>query len=122
MPKPVWSVVRTVQASQDEVRAMHARTQPLSPDTLRHLHRLAALPVPDDAALERLAHELEPLVALIRSVRGAADRVPRARDEPLFVTTPAPDAAAPEPGTAPLARDALLARTPRHRGGFLLAP
>lgn len=100
---------------------MHGRAQPLSPDMLRHLHRLAALPVPDDAALARLAHELEPLVALIRSVRDTASHVPRARDEPLFVTTPAPDTALAAPGTAPLARDALLARTPRHRGGFLLA-
>lgn len=101
---------------------MHQGAQPLSIEMLRHLHRLAALPVPDDAALERLAHELEPLVALINSIRRTHAAVPHVADGPLFPTAPAPEGAHPAPGTAPLPRDALLQRTPRARHGFFLAP
>lgn len=122
MPVPVWSVERTVHATKDEVRAMHRGAQPLSLSMLRHLHQLAALPIPDTAALEQLAHELEPLVALINSIHRTPSPAPHVEDVALFPTQPAPEGTRPAPGTEPLARDALLARTPRSHNGYYLSP
>lgn len=96
---------------------------PLSCEVLERLHKLAALPVPDAAALEQTRAELEPLVALINSIRSTASRVPHIEEVALLPRRPAAEALEAPPGTEPLDRAELARYAPqRSRSGYYVAP